>query len=398
MVFWIGAVVIALAAAAATGVRLLQRKADPAWPTALGFVLAIVGALGAAVQATVASLEAPLAAGGVTAAASAPHGQASAGGQDDFDALVARLEQGLKEDDSDPDRWKLLARSYIALGRLDDAVKALESAIERTEGRDPGLLTEYGEAVIAAADGRVGEQAEAIFAEILTLRPDDPRARYYLALALVDKGDVESAIEALKALLASAPPDAPWRAVVYERLQELDPNFEPPPPPTPPRASAPPGPTPEEVRAAADMAPEDRAAMIQSMVDGLAERMRANPGDLQGWLRLANAYRVLGQNDKAADAMAKASDLAPDSPELSLQFAELRIMADDGEITAPTEAALAKVLSAAPDHPRALWRLGQAAARRGDVEEARKRFEAASEAVEADDPLAARIRAALAAL
>ncbi len=46
--------------------------------------------------------------------------------------------------------------------------------------------------------------------------------------------------------------------------------------------------------------------MIQRMVDGLAQRLESDGKDLAGWQRLLRAYVVLGQKEKAVDALAKA--------------------------------------------------------------------------------------------
>ena len=48
------------------------------------------------------------------------------------------------------------------------------------------------------------------------------------------------------------------------------------------------------------MSATDRDQMIQSMVKRLADRLKDNPDDLAGWQRLAKAYDVLGDKDKAA--------------------------------------------------------------------------------------------------
>ena len=54
------------------------------------------------------------------------------------------------------------------------------------------------------------------------------------------------------------------------------------------------------------------------MVDGLANRLAEDPDDLDGWLSLGNAYRVLGETDKARQAFetaeALAKNLALDDP------------------------------------------------------------------------------------
>ena len=58
--------------------------------------------------------------------------------------------------------------------------------------------------------------------------------------------------------------------------------------------------------AVAAIPPDQQQAMIHRMVDGLADRLKANGGDIDGWLRLVRAYRVLDEQDKAKVALADA--------------------------------------------------------------------------------------------
>ena len=62
------------------------------------------------------------------------------------------------------------------------------------------------------------------------------------------------------------------------------------------------------------MTPEERMAMIRSMVAGLAERLESEPDDLDGWLRLSRAYLVLDERDKAAAAVSRAEGLVEALP------------------------------------------------------------------------------------
>lgn len=419
MVFWLGAFVIAVIAAIATGWRLIRREARPVWPAAAGFALAGLAAFGAAVQATVASLAPETPPTQIARPAAAGHGAGDAGvadsvANDSFDDLVKRLETGLAENPGDPERWALLARSYVALGRMDDAVAAFEEAIARTDPPEAGLLGEYGETLVAQNNGRVAGPAEEAFVKVLAIAPGDPRALYYLANAKADVGDMDGARAALSDLLQSAPPSAPWRQTVFERLQELTPDGEMPeapataaaqaphtaaaPPEAAPPEAQPPGPTAEQVRAAEEMSPEERQEMIRGMVDGLAEKMAANPDDFQGWIRLANAYRVLGEEAKAADALAGALKLQPANTGLLIQFAEVRINADGGTVSQDAEKALQRAEQREPGNPQVQWRLGQAAAARGDAEDARRRWQEILPRLYDEDPLKAEIESALEAL
>ena len=80
-----------------------------------------------------------------------------------------------------------------------------------------------------------------------------------------------------------------------------------------------PGPDSEDVAAAQDMAPADRAAMIQGMVARLADRLQAGGGSVEEWLRLISSYGVLGRSDEASAAYEAARrDLAGDAEALAV--------------------------------------------------------------------------------
>ena len=66
------------------------------------------------------------------------------------------------------------------------------------------------------------------------------------------------------------------------------------------------GPSQEDVAAAQQMTAGERAAMINQMVDGLAQRLKQDGSDLQGWLRLVRAYTVLGKREEASEALKSA--------------------------------------------------------------------------------------------
>ena len=76
------------------------------------------------------------------------------------------------------------------------------------------------------------------------------------------------------------------------------------------RAAAP-GPTRDRIEAARTMTPEQRRAMIEAMIARLAGRLRDNPKDLGGWLRLARAHAVMGRKDNALEALATAKHHFP---------------------------------------------------------------------------------------
>jgi cytochrome c-type biogenesis protein CcmH len=68
------------------------------------------------------------------------------------------------------------------------------------------------------------------------------------------------------------------------------------------------------------MAPADQGAMIRGMVEGLASRLKANPRDADGWLRLMRARMVLGDPADAASAYRQAMSAYADSPTQQAAF------------------------------------------------------------------------------
>ena len=82
----------------------------------------------------------------------------------------------------------------------------------------------------------------------------------------------------------------------------------------------PPGPSRDDVAAAAQMSPDDRAAMIQGMVDGLSEKLAENPDDPAGWIRLLRARKVLNQTSEAEAELKAMKAHFNDKPDLVAQI------------------------------------------------------------------------------
>jgi cytochrome c-type biogenesis protein CcmH len=78
-----------------------------------------------------------------------------------------------------------------------------------------------------------------------------------------------------------------------------------------------PGPTADDIATAGAMSEKERGEMIRNMVDRLADRLKENESDVEGWQRLLRAYIVLGERDKAISAAGAAKRaLANDTDKL----------------------------------------------------------------------------------
>jgi cytochrome c-type biogenesis protein CcmH len=65
-------------------------------------------------------------------------------------------------------------------------------------------------------------------------------------------------------------------------------------------------PSAADIAAAQDMSPGERQAMIERMVEGLANRLDHDGDDLPGWLKLVRAYSVLDRKNEALKALERA--------------------------------------------------------------------------------------------
>lgn len=220
----------------------------------------------------------------------------------DMTTLVQRLAERMKERPDDARGWRLLGRSLSSLERHSEAVRAYGRASDLLPA-DADLRSLYGEALAAASRGRVTAEAERAFAAALRIDPREPRARFYLGLAALQKGDRDGALARWRALEADSPEDAEWLPMLRGRIVSLAPETA---------AETPPGPTREDIAAAQQMLPAERAEMIRGMVEGLAARLEEEPGDAEGWARLARSYRVLGEPEKERDALAALARLLPE--------------------------------------------------------------------------------------
>ncbi|MDA4848128.1 c-type cytochrome biogenesis protein CcmI [Hoeflea poritis] len=224
--------------------------------------------------------------------------QAPANDETDIRTLIAQAESHLASNPGDGWGWDVLAPIYLNLGRAGDAETAYRNAI-RLLGSSASRQAGLGRALFAESGGIVTAEAQAAFQAAEDLEPGNPLSSFFLALGLAQEGNYAGAKAAFEKLAANSPPDAPWMPQVQAHLKGINANLA-------AAGEAAPGPDEEDVAAAMEMSPEDRMAMIGGMVDGLDARLRDNPDDLDGWLRLVRSYMVLGEPEKAGDALDRA--------------------------------------------------------------------------------------------
>jgi cytochrome c-type biogenesis protein CcmH len=248
------------------------------------------------------------------------------------DEMISSLEARLVNEPGDVEGWRMLGWSKFRTDDFAGAAAAYAKAVAIAPN-DAETQSAYGESLSRAAGGLVTDDAAAALRAAYTADPTDARARFLLGLKKQQDGKPAEALNDWLTMLNGAEPAAPWFDEVRGRVVELslssglDVSARLPAArvAAAPLAERPAGPTTAQVSDAEAMSPEARQAMIDGMVSRLDARLRANPADLDGWLRLIRARRVLGQEDQALAALAKGRAVFAADPAAQQQLAAVMV-------------------------------------------------------------------------
>jgi cytochrome c-type biogenesis protein CcmH len=135
---------------------------------------------------------------------------------------------------------------------------------------------------------------------------------------------------------------------------------------------------------------------MDAMVAKLAERMRANPGDPEGWAILARSYYVLGRFAEAAEAYAKVTELVPADADLLADYADALAMAQGRKLAGKPMEIVRQALKVDPNQWKALALAGTDAFDRKDYRAAVGHWEKLRGVVPPDSDMARSIDASIA--
>jgi len=229
-------------------------------------------------------------------------------------AMISKVEAHLEHNPDDARGYEVLAPVYMRLGRFGEAVTARHKLITLS-GDSADREADLGEALTAAANGIVTDEAKSAFEQAAKLDPNEVKSQFFLGLAAEQDGNKDKAASIWKAMLANAPPGAPWVATVKEAITRVV--------GTPPAVAAAPGPNAAQMAAASQMSEQDRTVMIRGMVDRLAGKLKQDGNDVEGWQRLLRAYLVLGDHDKAVAAAGDAKRALASNPDKLRQIEDM---------------------------------------------------------------------------
>ena len=214
----------------------------------------------------------------------------------DIGQMIAAIEARLKTSPDDVEGWRMLGLAFSQTQRFAESATAYKRAAQLAPDKAENW-SNLGEALVMASKGDVPPDAKAAFATAFARDPKDVRARYFLAVSKDIAGDHKTAINEWIALLKDSPPGAPWEADVIALINQVG--------------------TKEKIEVASRLAAigrsatpavstKDQDAMIASMVDGLAQKLKANPKNVEGWIMLMRSYSSLGRTKEMQAALASA--------------------------------------------------------------------------------------------
>jgi len=142
-----------------------------------------------------------------------------------FESMINKLADRLKDNPGDTKGWVMLGRSYNALGRMRESADAYLRAYG-LDPENPMIAVNYGEALVYANEGHVSKTAREAFETALKLEPDNLKGRFFLGFAKAQNADeLAEAIEIWTGVERDAPPDAPWLAGLQEQLKRAKKNL-----------------------------------------------------------------------------------------------------------------------------------------------------------------------------
>ena len=185
---------------------------SPSWVTALGLVVAVPAL----------ALFTYLEVGGGPATLQPDH-QASTmdvPGEHELDRMLEDLRARMAEQ-PDPRGLALLARSLVALGRVEQALETYDQALAQGADRDPTVLAQYAD-LLATATGTLEGRPLELVGKALELDPDHAQSLWLAGTAAYQEQDFRAAQTHWQRLLTVLPEDSEGAVIIGQELLELE--------------------------------------------------------------------------------------------------------------------------------------------------------------------------------
>ncbi|HEX6321834.1 MAG TPA: c-type cytochrome biogenesis protein CcmI [Burkholderiales bacterium] len=136
-----------------------------------------------------------------------------------IETMVARLAARLRENPDDAEGWKLLGRSYAALGRFADAADAYAKAAVRTP-RDAQLLVDFADVLAMARGQRLEGEPEKLIQRALEIDPQNLKGLALAGTVAFERKDYAQAAAYWQRMLPLVPADSEDARVIQQNVAE----------------------------------------------------------------------------------------------------------------------------------------------------------------------------------
>ncbi len=139
--------------------------------------------------------------------------------KEQIESMVARLAQRLQSTPDDGTGWLMLARTYNALGRFNEAAAAFAKA-EAKFPQDAQLLADYADTLAMAQGQRLDGKPEALIQRALKADANNLKALALAGTVEFDKRNFGKAIEHWRRILPLLPPESDMGDSVRASIKE----------------------------------------------------------------------------------------------------------------------------------------------------------------------------------
>ena len=222
-----------------------------------------------------------------------------------FEKLVLASEQNPKN----LDVLLELARTASQLNKTDIEISSLKKILSIKNSTK--LKSLLAQAYIRKADGQVTSKAQKLINEALTEDPLDPGANFLNGLAQSQIGNEMLAFDIWTELYKRTGENDTWKKDLENNIRSAAKNL---------------GISQKTLenklkdnvlanngltKEILNLNEKDQNLRINQMVEQLADRLKDDKNDFEGWVRLYQSYKVLGSNEKALKALRDAAKLNP---------------------------------------------------------------------------------------
>jgi cytochrome c-type biogenesis protein CcmH len=287
-----------------------------------------------------------------------------------------KLNQLILKSKNNPSNVSLLIDLAVTASRANNIeveVSSLETLLILKN--TPKIKSLLAQAIVRKANGQVTSKAQKLIKEALKENPLDPGANFLSGLALSQIGDEKQAFEIWVKLYKNTSIEDSWKknleiniktaaknigisdknlAIYLSNKKSLKAKIN-----------------KEQINEIIKLNEKDQTLRINQMVEQLANRLTKTRADLDGWLRLYNAYKILNNKDKAINAIRIAVQINPDRLDLKLTLLkELLPPSIKPNFTLETKNLIIDILSLNPNNIEALFFKGLLALKKGENNDA----------------------------